>query len=270
MVICDMYAPITERADRQVPGRDGLAPAGPRSRRADRDGVHGVRAPRGVGPARRPIVRVPLGVRPAVPAGLPAGPLPTRSRCSSSRTRPTGSSPAAASRRGRTSPCYLIARYCSPAHAAETAKVFLLDRHADGQLPYSAMTRVVRRRRCRDRSSARLDRRPLRGGQPGLRDGPRGRAPAADVRAPLRRGDRPPADRARPRPARRGRASPPRGGRRRRSTTWVRGGYEDPTFFRRLFRRDDGHDARRVPAQVRRRSRLTSAPASPRSADRDR
>ena len=39
---------------------------------------------------------------------------------------------------------HLIARYCSPAHAAATAKVFLLDRHAEGQLPYSAMTRVVR------------------------------------------------------------------------------------------------------------------------------
>jgi len=39
---------------------------------------------------------------------------------------------------------HLITRYCSPAHAAATAKVFLLDRHADGQLPYSAMTRIVR------------------------------------------------------------------------------------------------------------------------------
>jgi transcriptional regulator GlxA family with amidase domain len=39
---------------------------------------------------------------------------------------------------------YLIARYCSPEHAAATAKVYLLDRHDYGQLPYSAMTRVVR------------------------------------------------------------------------------------------------------------------------------
>jgi transcriptional regulator GlxA family with amidase domain len=38
---------------------------------------------------------------------------------------------------------YLIARYCGAGHAANTAKVFLIDRHADGQLPYSAMTRVV-------------------------------------------------------------------------------------------------------------------------------
>jgi transcriptional regulator GlxA family with amidase domain len=39
---------------------------------------------------------------------------------------------------------YLIARYCGPQHAADTAKVYLLDRHEEGQLPYSAMTRVVR------------------------------------------------------------------------------------------------------------------------------
>jgi transcriptional regulator GlxA family with amidase domain len=39
---------------------------------------------------------------------------------------------------------HLIARYCGPAHAAATAKVFLLDRHDDGQLPYAAMTRVTR------------------------------------------------------------------------------------------------------------------------------
>jgi transcriptional regulator GlxA family with amidase domain len=39
---------------------------------------------------------------------------------------------------------YLISRYCSPEHAAATAKVYLLDRHEYGQLPYSAMTRVVR------------------------------------------------------------------------------------------------------------------------------
>jgi transcriptional regulator GlxA family with amidase domain len=39
---------------------------------------------------------------------------------------------------------YLISRYCSPAHATETMKVYLLDRHEDGQLPYSAMTHVVR------------------------------------------------------------------------------------------------------------------------------
>ncbi len=39
---------------------------------------------------------------------------------------------------------YLIARYCGPVQAAETAKVYLLERHPEGQLPFSAMTRVVR------------------------------------------------------------------------------------------------------------------------------
>lgn len=39
---------------------------------------------------------------------------------------------------------YVIARYCSPAHAAETMKVYLINRHDEGQLPYAAMTHVVR------------------------------------------------------------------------------------------------------------------------------
>ena len=39
---------------------------------------------------------------------------------------------------------YLITRYCGPTHAAETAKVFLLDRHNDGQRSYASMTLMVR------------------------------------------------------------------------------------------------------------------------------
>jgi len=39
---------------------------------------------------------------------------------------------------------HLIARYCGPEHAARTAKVYLLGSHEDGQLPFSAMTRLVR------------------------------------------------------------------------------------------------------------------------------
>jgi transcriptional regulator GlxA family with amidase domain len=39
---------------------------------------------------------------------------------------------------------YLIARLCGPEHAARTARVYLLLGHEDGQLPYSAMTRRVR------------------------------------------------------------------------------------------------------------------------------
>lgn len=38
---------------------------------------------------------------------------------------------------------YLIGRYCSPEHAAEVAKVYLIDRHQEGQLPYAAMTRIL-------------------------------------------------------------------------------------------------------------------------------
>ena len=39
---------------------------------------------------------------------------------------------------------HLIARYCGPEHAARTAKVYLLGGHEDGQLPFAAMTRLVR------------------------------------------------------------------------------------------------------------------------------
>jgi transcriptional regulator GlxA family with amidase domain len=39
---------------------------------------------------------------------------------------------------------HLIARFCGPEHAARTAKVYLLGGHEDGQLPFAAMTRVVK------------------------------------------------------------------------------------------------------------------------------
>ena len=38
---------------------------------------------------------------------------------------------------------HLIARFCGPEHASRTAKVYLLAGHEDGQLPFSAMTRRV-------------------------------------------------------------------------------------------------------------------------------
>lgn len=38
---------------------------------------------------------------------------------------------------------HLIGRLCGPEHAARTAKVYLLGSHEDGQLPFSAMTRIV-------------------------------------------------------------------------------------------------------------------------------
>ena len=39
---------------------------------------------------------------------------------------------------------HLIARFCGPEQASRTAKVYLLAGHEDGQLPFSAMTRRVR------------------------------------------------------------------------------------------------------------------------------
>lgn len=38
---------------------------------------------------------------------------------------------------------YLIARFCGYSHALQTAKVFLLTDHADGQCPYAVMTRSM-------------------------------------------------------------------------------------------------------------------------------
>src|SRR5690242_9095671 len=38
---------------------------------------------------------------------------------------------------------HLIGKLCGPEHAARTAKVYLLGSHEDGQLPFSAMTRLV-------------------------------------------------------------------------------------------------------------------------------
>jgi transcriptional regulator GlxA family with amidase domain len=39
---------------------------------------------------------------------------------------------------------YLVARFCGPEHAARTAKVYLLGGHEDGQLPFAAMSRRIR------------------------------------------------------------------------------------------------------------------------------
>lgn len=46
---------------------------------------------------------------------------------------------------------YLIGRFCGPAHATRTAKVYLLAGHQDGQLPFSA---IVRRPQVEDRAIA--------------------------------------------------------------------------------------------------------------------
>jgi transcriptional regulator GlxA family with amidase domain len=39
---------------------------------------------------------------------------------------------------------YLIGRFCGPEHASRTAKVYLLGSHEDGQLPFTAMSRRLR------------------------------------------------------------------------------------------------------------------------------
>ena len=148
---------------------------------------------------------------------------------------------------------YLIARYCGPAHAAETAKVFLLDRHADGQLPYSAMTRVVRGDDAASavRSTwidghyavanpvsamARRGRPACRGRSPGGSSTATGRKPIEHVHA------------LRVEAARHLLEAGAAGGRRHR----VRGGLRGPDVLPAPVPADDGDDARRVPAEVRR------------------
>ena len=135
---------------------------------------------------------------------------------------------------------YLIARYCGPAHAAETAKVFLLDRHADGQLPYSAMTRIVRGDDAAIGQA--LDwietttRWPTRCPRWRPRPGScRGRSPAGSWPRPAAgRSSTSTRCASRPRAASSRRAGPAV------DDVGFKVGYEDPTFFRRLFRRATG------------------------------
>ena len=136
---------------------------------------------------------------------------------------------------------HLIARLCGPEHAARTAKVYLLAGHEDGQLPFSAMTRPRPDGRRGHPRLPGVDRRELRDPEPGDAMAEHSGLTQPDLRPPVHRGDGPPADRLRPRPPHREargcssrRAAP-------RSTTWAtRSGYEDPTFFRRLFKRTTG------------------------------
>ena len=144
---------------------------------------------------------------------------------------------------------HLIARYCGPEQAARTAKLYLLGSHEDGQLPFSAMTRRVRAddaviRDCLawiDRHyrtpnpvSAMIERSGLTSRTFARRfRAATGRRPIDHVHAVrveearrlLETGDGPVDD------------------------VGFEVGYEDPTFFRRLFRRTTGL----TPAAYRRR-----------------
>jgi transcriptional regulator GlxA family with amidase domain len=135
---------------------------------------------------------------------------------------------------------HLIARYCGPEHAARTAKVYLLGGHEDGQLPFAAMAGYHRVedpviRRClawvADHSetpnpvSSMAERSGLTPRTFARRFG------AATGRRPMEHVHAVRIERAR--------------GMLERGIDTVdaisyRVGYEDPTFFRRLFKRTTG------------------------------
>ncbi len=154
---------------------------------------------------------------------------------------------------------YLIARYCGPAYAAETSKVFLIDRHADGQLPYSAMTRVVggddaaigRALDWIDEHYAAANPVSAMAGEAGLL--PRTfarRFVAATGRRPIEH-----IHALRVETARRLLEA----GATAVDDVGFEVGYEDPTFFRRLFRRATGM----TPAAYRRKYSAISATSAP-------
>ena len=150
---------------------------------------------------------------------------------------------------------YLIARFCGPEHAAQTAKLYLLAGHEDGQLPFAAMSRRVR---ADDRVildclgwiadnlavptpvSAMVERSGLTARTFARRfQGATGRRPIDHVHALRMEGAR----------------SLLEAGAGSVDDVGYQVGYEDPTFFRRLFKRTTGL----TPAAYRRKFALIVA-----------
>lgn len=135
---------------------------------------------------------------------------------------------------------HLIGRLCGPQHAARTAKVYLLAGHDDGQLPFAAMTRRLRRedrviREAIDRIEADLATpNPVSAMVAASGLTPRTfarRFVAATGARPIEYVHRLRIDRAR---------ELLETGRTRVDDTGYAVGYQDPTFFRRLFKRTTG------------------------------
>ena len=168
------------------------------------------------------------------------------------RPKPMESSPLAASRRGRTWPCISSPACAGREHAIRTAKVHLLSGHQEGQLPYAAMVRridpddavIVRSQAWIADNYA--DREPGRGpwssGQVLLPRTFGRRFRAATGRRPMEY-----VQEIRIDEARRILESSSLGV----DKVGFSVGYQDPTFFRRLFKRMTRPDAGRVPPKVR-------------------
>lgn len=135
---------------------------------------------------------------------------------------------------------HLIGRYCGPEHAARTAKVYLMGGHEHGQLPFAAMTRRVR---AEDRVIAEclawIDAHPEAPNPVGAmveRSGLTARTfarrfAAATGRRPMEHVHGLRMERAR---------ALLEAGRLPVDEVGLAVGYEDPTFFRRLFKRTAG------------------------------
>lgn len=154
---------------------------------------------------------------------------------------------------------YLISRYCGPAHAAETAKVYLIDRHEEGQLPYAAMTRVVR---GDDAAVARaldwIDTRYAVANPVSAMATEAGLLPRTFARRFIAATGRRPIDYVhslRVEVARRSLEA----GAAAVDDVGYEVGYEDPTFFRRLFRRATGM----TPAAYRRKYSVITGVVTP-------
>ena len=146
---------------------------------------------------------------------------------------------------------HLIARFCGPEHASRTAKVYLLAGHEDGQLPFSAMTRRVPTDDAviRDCLAWIADNYAIPNPVTAMTE--RSGLTQPDVRAPLPGGDWLPADRLRARAKDRGRAPAPRDGTRWGRRRGLFGGLRGPDLLPPALQANDGHDAGRLPAEVR-------------------
>ena len=153
---------------------------------------------------------------------------------------------------------HLIARYCGPEHAVRTAKVYLLAGHENGQLPFSAMTRVTSRDDAAIRRALAWIETSYGVANPvSAMAGQAGLLPRTFARRFTATTGRRPIDYVH---GLRIEAARERLEQREDGVDSVgyAVGYEDPTFFRRLFKRTTGM----TPAAYRRRyARIATPPA---------
>ena len=200
VVVCDMYTPIDTPPRGRFAVEIDVAAADARSRGALVGyRVHRLAAPRRGRPARRPVLRRPLGVPGPVRVRLPEDPVRARTRSWTSRARRDGLITAG----GVT---VVAGPRPPPDRAVLRPGACVADRqglpprgHEDGQLPFSAMTRRARTDDAVIRDCLAWIADNYATAEPRDRDDRALRPDQPDVRASLPGGDRPSADRLRPR-----------------------------------------------------------------------